>query len=194
MLLSAIAQRTQWKSDPTVSYRAGRRWWCRAISGSWQTLELQRLNNYERVTGQYAALGLHFENAIALQPSNELFMQRGRQRAIMATGNRPQLKFKLDAAILKLQLAVMGTQPVRLSALDGSGFCIAEGETQGVAADFPQQAHAVVPEQFLSIDAGNVRTLVLTSKAPFLMTWLTVQRRQRLQEATQRTVLALGRH
>ncbi len=137
------------------------------FSVSWQTLPIAKLDGYTTVDQQFLPLGLIFQDAIALRPSNPRFTQLGNPVVLMPVGQCRGLKVQVHVPIQSIDLGLMGSKGVTVSALNEQGHCVAIAQTQDID---PTTVEHIFPEQFLRLDVSTVQTLRIESKAPFLLT------------------------
>lgn len=134
----------------------------------WQTACFSPLQPYESVTRQYESLGVRFAHAIALRPSNPEFMAVPFGVVIMPIAGQKNIVLHLRRSILHVQLQVIGSQPVTLSTLDGSGHCVAQGQLHTPP---PSKSTAAGDnwQQCLVIKTHSVRTVHIGSTSPFVI-------------------------
>jgi hypothetical protein len=137
----------------------------RHCSFSWQTAYFDPLQPYESVTRQYESLGVRFAHAIALRPSNPEFVSPS-EVVIMPIAGQKDIVLHLRRLVVQVQLQVIGSQPVTLSTLDGSGHCVAQGQLQTPPTSKPTGA---TWQQCLVIKTHSVRTVHIGSKSPFVI-------------------------
>ncbi|MGD1908743.1 MAG: hypothetical protein ACFB0C_22540 [Leptolyngbyaceae cyanobacterium] len=139
----------------------------------WQTACFSPLQPYESVTRQYEDLGIRFTHAIALRPSNPDFMTAG--VVIMPIVGRQEIVLNLHRSLLQVQLQVIGSQLVTLSTLDGAGYCVTQGKLQDPTK--PERGYGPW-QQYLSIETHSVRSIRISSTAPFVIHSLKVCRQE----------------
>jgi hypothetical protein len=147
-------------------------------SDNWQLAHFRGLSNYELVTRQYLPLGVEFENAIALRPSNPRFIRTTRNPVLMPRAGHPGFTMRLQPSVAGFQISVMGCKPVIVSVLNSAGDCIAHGQTEGfdlskLPTDVP------LPEQVLAFDVKAAAEVWVSSRSPFTLTHFGVRRSQR---------------
>lgn len=139
---------------------------------TWKFLSIAGLENFESVSNQFASLGLHFEDAIAIRPSNPRFLSNGCQMVVMSADQGKTLKVSLDADVAHTHLWLKGSQTVKVSALNAQGHCMAVAETKSARTAKSAPLYA---EEGVLIDTRAAKTLRIESKAPFVLTRLAVK-------------------
>lgn len=81
-----------------------------------QTLDFSKLCPFEVVTDQFQTLGIQFEGAIALQPSNPIFWTHRRESVLMPLAGRQSIRLLFQAPINQLCLLVIGVREVKMIA------------------------------------------------------------------------------
>ncbi|MEO1094277.1 MAG: hypothetical protein AAFX01_05200 [Cyanobacteria bacterium J06638_28] len=134
---------------------------------SWKTLPIAQLHNFESVNRQFAPFGVRFDDTIALYPSNPRFSLPNCPIVLMPKGRCKGCKIHLQDAVSAIDLGLIGSKQITISALDDKGYCVAVAQTEAIS---PVAVKQVYPEQFVRLQAGNAKTLRLEAKAPFVMT------------------------
>ena len=166
-----LAQETQDKpsaSFPTVPIFAAQQ----PAKPNWRLLPIGYLSNFEYITGQFAAFGLKFEDAIALRPSNPRFLHAVGPRVLMSASRRRTLQVNVLKPIPSMHLWLMGSEEISVSTLDAQGNCTAVAETSKM---FSFDADDPYVEQSVTLDTRATKTLLIDSKAPFVITRLAVK-------------------
>ncbi|MEO0987132.1 MAG: hypothetical protein AAFY20_16495 [Cyanobacteria bacterium J06639_14] len=133
----------------------------------WRLLPIAYLDNFEKMASQFASLGLRFEDAIALRPSNPRFLNESGSMIIMPMGRNRSLKVKVEKSIPKMHLWLVGSQEITVSTLNAHGHCTAMAETSKVSRIEDDESY---PEQSLTVDTRMAKVLHIDSKAPFVLT------------------------
>lgn len=139
---------------------------------SWRLLPIVYLDNFERITGQFASFGLQFENVIAFCPSNPRFMTGVSHKVLMPSGHNKGFKVDIEADVSFVHLWLIGSQEITVSTLNVKGHCIATAETPKIAHTGSNDPY---PEQSLTIETRMAKTLCIDSKAPFTVTRFAVR-------------------
>jgi hypothetical protein len=142
----------------------------------WHTLPFHPLKPYEPITHQYYPLGVMFTDTIAICPSNPRFTEAGRQQVLMPASDQRGLGLVLTQPLAQVQLWVRGSRPVVLAAINRAGYCRVRGQTP----DFPSVGadNRLLPAHGLAIPTTGIHKIQLTSRAPFVVTQVRVQRSQ----------------
>ena len=128
------------------------------------TLPFQRLKPFADVADQFSLWGVHFEAAIALNPSNPAFYSHQSRRGIMPRGQGQSLDIRLRQTHEQVTLQVRGYGDFRVRVLD------AEGHDLGVKAFSRRlmEQHKAPVEQ-LTIALGHGQRFILDSTRPFIL-------------------------
>lgn len=138
-------------------------------------LSIEQLVNFEKVTDQFTLYGLHFEDVIAIRPSNQSFLSYECQIVLMPTGQCRNLKIAVEKSVTEVYFGLMGSQLIDVSALDSQGHCVSVGKPIASPNRDAQQAYKTYPEQRLFISNSNAAKVIrLDSKAPFVISQLGV--------------------
>ena len=142
---------------------------------SWRLLPIPYLHNFERITGQFASFGLHFENVIAFFPSNPRFLNEARDKVLMPAGQSKSLKVSVEATVSHIHLWMMGSQEITVSLANANENPVSVTETSRLAST---DIHEPYAEQNLTIETRTAKTLCLHSKAPFVVTRFAVKQQK----------------
>ncbi|MGF1520937.1 MAG: hypothetical protein ACFBSF_01285 [Leptolyngbyaceae cyanobacterium] len=143
------------------------------VKPCWRLLPIEYLSNFEYITGQFAAFGLKFEDAIAFRPSNPRFLgDRVDPRFLMSASRSRTLKVKVLKATSSMHLWLMGSEVITVSTLDDQGRCTSVAET---ARTLCADTYDPYTEESLTLDTRTTETLLIDSKAPFVITQFAVK-------------------
>lgn len=129
------------------------------------TLPFQWLQPFAQVDDQLSVWGVHFEGAIAINPSNPHFYSHRPRRVIMPMGNRRSLTIHLQKPFEELTLQVRGYRDISVTALDQEGHCISHCKTFRHRLIEQEKA----PVEQLTIDLAGSQKLILESSGPFIL-------------------------
>jgi hypothetical protein len=134
------------------------------------TLSFQELSAFERVREQYAHLGVRFEGAIALEPSNPLFHPDSGALILMPVNDQAGITVVFDRPTEWIGAFVTSVRPVLMTAFDENGNSIEQASTdwdqvytEEGSLRFP------LPQQRLELQAKNIARVIFHSYAPFTL-------------------------
>jgi hypothetical protein len=130
-----------------------------------RSLPFHELTPFESVREQFADCGIVFEGAIALAPSNPSFYSRIPRVVLMPIAHRHAITITLKSRLPRITLKVRGYKDIRLTALDGSGHCLAHCKTFRYRYAETHKA----PLEELTIEGRRASGLILESSAPFVL-------------------------
>ncbi|MEM0980118.1 MAG: hypothetical protein AAGH78_07570 [Cyanobacteria bacterium P01_H01_bin.58] len=133
----------------------------------WRILPIAQLHTFELVSRQFSPFGIFFEDTIALRPSNPRFSLPNCPMVLMPKGRCKGCKIHLQDVASAIDLGLIGSKKITVSALDDKGYCVAVAKTDAISSTAVQHAY---PEQFVRLKAGHATTLRLEAKAPFVIT------------------------
>lgn len=146
-----------------------------SAAAAWQLqpvyLEFEDLVEFDRVEHQYACLGIHFTGAIAIRPSNPIFIPSSGAMVLMPSHAQQGITVDFRQPISLIRAIVVGTQPVTLKALDTNGHMISQvsiGSYRYVWASELDQL-TPLPQQHLQLQAKQIAAVVFNSDAPFTL-------------------------
>ena len=146
-----------------------------AAASFWQLkptyLEFEDLAEFDRVEHQYSALGIEFMGAIAIQPSNPIFIPSSGRLVLMPHQPKRGIAIQFCQPVSLIKATVVGTQPVTLTACDRKGAVISQvsiGTYQYVWAPEPEQL-TPLPQQELQLTSAKIAAVAFTSDAPFTL-------------------------
>lgn len=145
---------------------------CQKTWLSWDFLKIAQLNNFELVSDQFSGLGVFFDDAIAVRPSNPRFQDSEYRTVLMATNQGKSLKVSVSTRVIQTHLWIVGSQATFVSALNEQGHCVAVGKT---LAARPGQTSSPYLEQSVIIDTSTAKSIRVDSKSPFVITQLAVK-------------------
>lgn len=137
------------------------------ISQPWHTVPLHWLDHCQRVDTQFAGFHIQFDSAIAIRPSNPRFQIADLPIALMPPGSGQHLKATIGASVKKIEIWLVGSAAVTVSALDQTGHCLAMAQTQAGQTN-ADNTHLLA--QRITLETAIATTLRVTSKLPFMMT------------------------
>lgn len=132
-------------------------------------LDFQDLSGFERVTEQYSHLGVHFSDAIALEPSNPAFVAKTGNLVLMPLGYEMILSASFDSPTFWMGAYVCGAGSVILTAFDQTGKILAQVSTtpsSGVAAIQPKGTGI---GQQLELNRAGIAKVMFHSSEPFIL-------------------------
>lgn len=135
---------------------------------TYQDLPLNRLSSYEPVTDQFMDYGLTVQGAIALRPSNPSFVDIVPAIGLMPLGQALAMRLTLVQPRAKLRLQLRGYQDVSLHAITAEGHRL----TSAIIQRSRQQENNQAPQEIITLQAENVRQVVIASSGIFLLTGL----------------------
>ena len=145
-------------------------------SAPWHALPFHPLKPYEPITHQYYPLGVMFTDTIAICPSNPRFTEEARQQVLMPASDQRGLGLVLTQPLTQVQLWVRGSQPVVLAAINREGYCRVRGQTPALQSAGANDC--LLPAHGFAIPTTDIHKIQLTSRAPFVVTQVRVQRDQ----------------
>ena len=133
-------------------------------------LNFEDLSAFEQVRDQYSDLGIKFDKAIALQPSNPAFPPRSGAVVLMPMNHGLSLSVYLYRSIQAIGAFVTGTRQVRLTAFDCNGQVVAQSDT-GVRRYVHEQRETVdpLPRHKLELSAKAIARVEFASDSPFTL-------------------------
>ncbi|MGK7905376.1 MAG: hypothetical protein AB4352_29020 [Hormoscilla sp.] len=129
-------------------------------------LNFEDLKTFERVTDQYQHLGVGFEQAIALSPSNPAFQPRTGSLALMPPSHQKSITVSFLRSIAKVGAYVSNVIPVTLTAYDEDGNRLGSASSQ--PCSFPEPGVAL-ERQLLELEIEGVAYVTFYSDAPFIL-------------------------
>lgn len=129
-------------------------------------LDFQDLKAFERVTDQYQHLGVEFEQAIALSPSNPAFQPRTGSMAVMPPSHHKSITVSFLRPIAKVGAYVSNVIPVTLTAYDEDGNSL--GSASSHPCPFPEPGVAL-PQQLLELEIEGIAYVTFYCDAPFIL-------------------------
>jgi len=134
-------------------------------------INFQELTLFEQVKSQYQDLGVRFEGAIAISPSNPAFFPLSGSLVVMPVADDLAITVHLHQPIQKIGALIIGARQVRLIAFDRHSNVLAH---QSITFHPVQSSELieVFPQQKLEIAATDIARVVFSSDAPFVMSSL----------------------
>ena len=134
-------------------------------------LEFEDLPEFDPVDQQYASLGIHFTGAIAIRPSNPIFIPSSGTMVLMPSKAQQGITAEFCQPLSLVRAIVVGTQPVTLTALDINGQLISQVSIGSYrytwASDLDQLTP--LPQQHLQLQANEIAAVIFNSDAPFTL-------------------------
>jgi hypothetical protein len=134
-------------------------------------INFQELTLFEQVKSQYQDLGVRFEGAITISPSNPAFFPLSGLLVVMPVADDLTITVHLHQPMQKIGALVIGSRQVRLIAFDRHSNVLAHQSM----TFHPVQSSELVevfPQQKLEITATDIARVVFSSDAPFVMSSL----------------------
>jgi len=134
-------------------------------------LDFEDLAEFERVENQYFCLGVQFDGAIAIRPSNPIFMPSSGCLVLMPSTFQAGIRAQFCRAVAVVQALVTGTKPVTLTALDSQGTVldrVSIGSYRYVW-ETAQGELIPLPQQPLELKIPGIASVLFESDAPFTL-------------------------
>lgn len=133
-------------------------------------VDFQMLSAFDRVRDQYDYLGVRFEGAIALEPSNPLFQPIPRVLVLMPLTNPAGITAYFRQPANRVSVRVCIVRPIVLSAYDRDGHLIEQVSAEWEPIDsLEDQDGNPLPEQIVELQAPNIAKVVVQSYSPFVL-------------------------
>jgi hypothetical protein len=134
------------------------------------TFDFQELTAFERVLEQYARFGVHFEGAIALEPSNPLFQSNAGTLILMPVVVQSGIAVRFEVPMQRVGAFVCSVRPVLVTAFDSDGNTIEQNSTSwDQVYNDEGTLRFPLPQQQLEIQAPDIAKVVFHSYAPFTL-------------------------
>jgi hypothetical protein len=143
-----------------------------ATASPWTYLPIHWLEHCQKVDRQFANLQVEFESAIAVQPSNPRFQVGHLPIAIMSPDQGKLLNVTVGKTIKAVEMWLMGSRSVTVSALDKTGHCVAIARTQ----DLDDETIPRLSAQRITLETQAADAIRLDSKSPFVLTRFAIQK------------------
>lgn len=133
-------------------------------------LSFEDLAAFDQVKDQYRGLGVWFEGAIAIKPSNPLFPPHSGSLVIMPVGSHPELAVYFRHPTQMMGVFVTGARRVKMVGFDTNGNVVDQVSTsncQYLQQDVERQE--ALPRQLLRLSASGIVKVVLESDGPFVL-------------------------
>lgn len=134
-------------------------------------LDFEDLVEFERLENQYSSFGVQFVGAIAICPSNPIFLPSSGCLVLIPDTFQVGIRAQFCRPVAVVQALVSGTRPVTLTALDGNGVVLERvsiGSYRYVWVD-DQTELAPLPQQPLEIQVPGIVSVLFESDAPFTL-------------------------
>jgi len=138
---------------------------------AWAEINFDERALYEEIQHQYADLGVAFQGAIALQPSNPLFLQGcSGQRVIAPKTSDRGITVQFRQSVRTVKVQVCSASPVQLAVFDGQGRCMSHirgGQRYhlGPSTDL----EVPLPHHELTLEGEAIARAVLTANTTFIV-------------------------
>jgi hypothetical protein len=133
-------------------------------------LDFEDLVEFERVKNQYSSVGVQFEGAIAIRPSNPIFLPNSGDLVLMPSTFQLGIQVRFCRPVSLVQALVSGTRPVTLTALDSQRVVIERVSIGSYRYVWAEQAELLpLPQQPLELQASGVVSILFESDAPFTL-------------------------
>ncbi len=133
----------------------------------WQCLPLHWFEHCQSIDTQFAGFHITFESAIAIRPSNPRFQIADLSVALMPTGSGKYLKASVGEPVQGIELWLIGSAAVTISALDEGGHCLTMAKTQANLMT-PENTHLMA--QRARLETTSADSIRFDSKQPFILT------------------------
>lgn len=134
-------------------------------------LDFEDLAEFERVENQYSNLGVQFDGAIAIRPSNPIFIPNSGCLVLMPLTFQVGIQARFCRPVAVIQALVSGTRPVTLTALDSQGVVLERvsiGSYRYLWAEGAAEL-APLPQQPLQLQTPGIASVLFESDAPFTL-------------------------
>lgn len=125
-------------------------------------LDFEDLTAFESVSEQYSHLGVHFNGAIAFEPSNPAFLPKSGTSVLMPSGHEMILSVSFDSPTCWMGAYVCGASSIVLTAFDEAGNIIDRVFTAGARIGAP------IPMQ-LELNRRGIAKVIFHSSEPFIL-------------------------
>ena len=129
--------------------------------------DFKQLQQFQPVGDRWQKLGLVFEGAIALYPSNPRYYDQTAPLVIMPLEEQGNISIQLHRPFSQIKVRVRSLGEVSLTALDSCGHCIAHGYTRELSQTSPSSP--TIGSAWLGVTASQMASLVLSARAPFVV-------------------------
>lgn len=132
-------------------------------------LDMETLMQFELIQDQYRALGVCFEGAIALQPSNPAFSAPSGSMVLMPTASKPHIIANFLHPVQRIGAMVSGARQIRLTAFDRHGNVLMHQCTDRPRSLQLAEENRAFPRHVLEVNAAGIARVVFASDSPFLL-------------------------
>ena len=137
------------------------------------TLNFEELTVFDRVADQYRGVGVRFEAAIAISPSNPTFTRHTGAIVLMSTNNQAEIIAHFRQPIRQIEAAVCCTSSVMMAAYNANDEVLEQISTEvpqyiKQAGDLPD----ALPLQPLGLNRNPIHKAIFYSDAPFILDML----------------------
>ncbi len=137
---------------------------------AWAEINFDERIVYEDIQHQYTDLGVAFQGAIALQPSNPLFQGRSGQLVIAPKTSDRGITVQFRQSVRAVSAYVCSASPVQLAVFDRHGHCLSRVKVgqryhlgPGTDLDVP------LPHHELALEGEAIAQAVLTANTAFIV-------------------------
>lgn len=135
---------------------------------NWIPLNFATLTGFEVVREQFQAVGVRFEDAIAVHPSNPAFQTDSGQLALMPIAERTKITAQFQQPQRWVQAVLTGARQIRLTAYAGDVTVLTQS-TQQEQAQLGYATPIALPQQSLELVSNRITKVTFDSPAPFLL-------------------------
>ncbi len=142
-------------------------------NGQGLNLSFEELSVFDRVLDQYRGLGVQFEAAIAISPSNPAFSRHTGTIGLMSTRSQAEIVAHFRQPIRQIEASVCCTSSVMMAAYSDNDEVLEQINTE-VPKLIPQAGDLLdaLPLQSLALTRHSVRKVIFYSDAPFILDML----------------------
>ena len=141
-------------------------------ANTWKYLPIHWLEHCQRVDSHFSGFQVEFESAIAIHPSNPRFQLSDLPIALMSSGQGKSLTVTLGEAITAIEVWLLGSEAITVSALNDNGDRTETVRTQDVSND---ETAVQLSAQGVTVETRSASTIRIDSRSPFLLTRFAIQ-------------------
>lgn len=134
-------------------------------------LDFEDLAEFERLKDQYCELGVRFDGAIAIQPSNPIFTPRSGALVLIPASCKLGISAQFCRPVCVVRALVSGTRQVVLTALDEAGNVLGKVSIGTYQYMLMQENEHLepLPQQELQLEMQGIAKVVFESDTPFTL-------------------------
>ncbi len=137
---------------------------------AWAEIHFAERALYEEIQHQYTDLGVAFQGAIALQPSNPLFQGRSGKLVMAPKTNDRGITVQFRQSVRTVKVQVCSASPVQLAVFDCQGRCMSHVKGGRRYHLGPGTDLAVpLPHHELTLEGEAIARAVLTANTAFIV-------------------------